>query len=869
VTFLLTDIEGSTRLWEEDSRAMSLALARHDALVGDGIERHGGLVVRSRGEGDSVFSVFDRPADAVAAALDVQRALAAEPWPTPRPLRVRVAIHTGIAEIRDEDLYGPAVNRCARLRSIAHGGQTLLSKAVADAVAATLPEGAALADLGAHRLKDLSRPEQVFQLCHASLPASFPPVRSLEALRHNLPVQLTSFIGRETEMAEVAKLLAAGRLVTVAGAGGAGKTRLALQVAAEVLERFADGVWLVELASTADPAFLPHALASAVGLREEGSRPVADALLDHLRGREALLVLDNCEHLVRPCALLAERILLACPNVRVLATSREPLGVPGETIWRVPPLSLPEPGLPPEAVADSEAVRLFLDRAALREAGFGLTHANAAAVAQICTRLDGIPLAIELAAARVGLLSPEQIAAGLDDRFRLLTGGSRTALPRQQTLRALVDWSYELLDERERLAFARLSVFAGGFGLDAAEAVCGAGGVLPEEVLGLLAQLVDKSLVIGEERGTEVRYRMLDTVRQYAQDRLAASGEAAAVRRRHRDFYAGLVERAEPELSGPDQPAWLDRLESEHDNLRAALEWSASRPDGAEPGLRQAAAMWRFWLLRGHWTEGRARLEAALAQPGDASALARAGALDAAGVLAGYQDDVTAARSLYEEALAIFTGLDDRRGVATVLNHLGIAAHLAGDYAGAGPIYRESLALWRSLGDKHYVARVLNNLGEVAQLEGDHETARALYEEALAVGRELGDRRDIATWLANLGMIARAQKEFERAAALHAEALELRRELTDKWGIVDSLEGLAGVAAERGDHERAARLFGAAEALRGEIGFPLTPSLRADYDRLVALVRDGLGAAGFSAAWEVGRAMRMEAAVAFALEAAG
>jgi predicted ATPase/class 3 adenylate cyclase len=621
ITFLFTDIEGSTRLWEEHSRAMSEALARHDNLLHGAIEAHGGVVFKRMG--DQICAAFPTAPDALGAALAAQRAVHDEPWEEAGPLPVRMALHTGTAEARDGDYFGPPLNRVRRLLDAGHGGQILLSSVTQELTCHHLPAGASLGDLGSHRLRDLQRPEQLFQLLHPDLPADLPPLRSLEAFAHNLPAQWTRFIGREQAMAEVKRLLTGSRLLTLTGVGGSGKTRLALQVAADLLEEYADGVWLVELASLADPALVPRIVAATLGLREDPGRSPTQTLLEHLRRRAVLLLLDNCEHLLLACAQLAEDVLRGCPQLRLLATSREGLGIMGEQTYVVPSLSLPDPRqLPPlDRLQEFEAVQLFADRAALSRPAFAVTPGNAGAVAQVCHRLDGIPLAIELAA-RVKVLPVEQLAERIDEMYRLLTRGSRTALPRQQTLRALIDWSYDLLSEKERALLRRMSVFAGGWTLAAAEAVCAGDGIAAVEMLGLLAQLVEKSLVQPEEPGScaergcgEVRYRLLETVRQYARERLLEVGEAAAVRGQHRDWCLSLAERAEPMLTGPEQDEWHERLEREHDNLRAALEWCVESGE-AEAGLRLAGALWWFWQVGGYLGEGRERLEKLLALPG-------------------------------------------------------------------------------------------------------------------------------------------------------------------------------------------------------------------------------------------------------------
>src|SRR5262245_42819181 len=604
VTFLFTDIEGSTQLWEQHPDAMRLALARHDACLNAAIESNGGHVFKT--VGDAFCAAFATAPDALDAALAAQQTLRAlQPSAVATAaglaLKVRIALHTGAAEARGGDYFGPALNRIARLLAIGHGGQVLLSQTTADPVHEELPPHASLRPLGSHRLRDLQRPEQVYQLLHPELPADFPPLKSLDALPNNLPRQLTRFIGREQAIVEVKRLLASSALLTLTGSGGCGKSRLALQVGADLLEEYADSVWLVELAALSDPERVPQTVATALGVRELPGRPLIQTLIDSLCPKQLLLLLDNCEHLLSACTQLTERLLQACPQVRVLASSREALGLLGEQSYRVPSLSLPDPRqLPPwERLPEFEAVQLFTDRAVLSQASFAVTEANAAAVVAVCRRLDGIPLAIELAAARVKALPVEKLNERLDDMFRLLTGGSRTALPRQQTLRALIDWSYDLLSPPERALLRRLSVFAGGWTLEAAEAVCVGDGIEGWEVLDLLTSLVEKSLVLYEEGEGEGRYRLLETVRQYARDRLLEAGESEAAREQHCDWFLALAEEAEPQLWR--EVAWVERLEREHDNLRTALEWCAA--SSPETGLRLAGALHWFWHIRGHFTE--------------------------------------------------------------------------------------------------------------------------------------------------------------------------------------------------------------------------------------------------------------------------
>jgi predicted ATPase/class 3 adenylate cyclase len=866
VTFLFTDIEGSTRLWEQHPEAMEAALARHDALLRQAIQAHGGRVFKTIG--DQFCAVFGTVAAALAAVLAAQQALRAEPWPSSTPLRIRTALYTGTARSRDEDYFGPAVNRVARLLAVGHGDQILLSAATAGALRAALPEGASLRDLGAHRLKDLQQPEHLFQLLSPGLPTEFPPLRSLEAFAHNLPSQLTSFIGRELQMAEVKQWLTTTRLVTLTGGGGCGKTRLALQVAADLLEEYADGVWLVELAPLEDPALVRQTVASALGVREEPGHLLTATLTEYLRPKSLLLLLDNCEHLLPACAQLAEGLLRACPKLRVLASSREALGIRGERTYRVPSFIVPDPELlPPLArLCEFEAVQLFADRARLSQPTFAVTQANAASVVQVCQRLDGIPLALELAAARVKALPVEKLNERLDDMFRLLTGGSRTALPRQQTLRALIDWSYDLLSPPEKGLLRRLSVFVGGWTLEAAEAVCVGEGVEEWEVLGLLTSLVEKSLALYEEQAGEGRYHLLETMRQYARDRLLETGEAERVRERHATYLLALAEEAATEFTRSVRAAWLDRLEIEYENLRAALTWSFTAGSGAETGLRLARALLQFWQVRGYLSEGRAYLEQALGREGAGQPTReRADALNAAAVLAWMQGDAGASRALFDESLAIEQITGEPWETAWSIYHLGHVVAEQGDYQKAKGLLEESLAIFRQLEHPSGIAASLVEQASVALKQGELEAARSLYEEGLRISRELGNKVSIAIALNNLGKIAREQGDTQAARDLHTEGLMIRLELGDRGGYPWSPEAFARLAAPE-NPERAARLWGAAEVLRETLGWPLPPSERAEYDRAVCVVREALGKEAFATAWSEGRAMTEAQATAYAVE---
>ena len=874
VTFLFTDIEGSTRLWEELPDAMRYALARHDALLRSAIEQQDGYVFKTIG--DAFCAAFHTAPDALTAALLAQQALTSEPWPEGVALKVRMALHTGAAEGRDHDYFGPPLNRVARLLAAGHGRQVLLSLPTEELTRDTLPAGAGLRSLGEHWLRDLNRPETVFQLLHPALPTDFAPLKSLDnpAFPNNLPRQLTSFIGREKEIEEIKTLLTKTSLLTLTGSGGCGKTRLALQVAADVLDQYPDGVWLVELAPLADPALVPQTVASSLGLSEQAGKTFVQTLTEYLKSRRLLLALDNCEHLLATCAQLGNTLLRACPHLTILASSREGLGIAGEQTYRVPSLSLPDPKqtLTVEQVSQYEAVRLFIERALGSKAEFMVTNANAPALASVCHRLDGIPLAIELAAARVRSLSLEEINVRLDNRFRLLTGGSKMALPRQQTLRALIDWSYSLLTEAEKRLLCRLSVFAGGWTLAAAEQVCGgeseAEATIEEwEVLDLLTSLLDKSLVAAETQGQGTRYRLLETVRQYGRERLLDAGAGEAVRGRHRDYFVAWAEEAAPKLRSGEQAFWLEALETEHDNLRQALACCLeAAEEGGEAGLRLGVALGWFWHIRGHYGEGRAYLAAALERTvGAEQQQVRARALNDAGNLASRQGDYAAARALFEESLTIKRELGDRKGIADSLNNLGIVAGSQSDYVATRALYEESLTIFRELGDKLSIADSLTNLGIVALNQGDYVAARVLYEESLTIRRELGDKLGIANSLTNLGIVASHQGDYRAARALFEESLTIFRELGDKLGIAECLDAFAELARHEVQEHRAARLWGAATALREGIGAPRSPQEQERFDRGVAAVRSALEDAAFDAAFAEGRAMTMEESIAYTL----
>lgn len=832
LTFLFTDIEGSTSLWETYPEAMRSALATHDALMRRSIEAQRGRIFKT--VGDAFYAVFDTAGDALTAALQAQRAIHHEKWRDIPGLRVRMALNTGQAEERDGDYFGQALNRVARLLAAAHGGQTLLSATTQTALGA-LPDDVQLRDLGERRLKDLLRPERIFQAVTADLPSDFPPLNTLEAVPNNLPTALTSFVGREREIAEAKRLLASTHLLTLTGSGGCGKTRLSLQVAADLLDTFAGGVWFVELAALTDPANVPSTLAIAMGIHEDPAKPILTSIAENVRNKTVLVILDNCEHLVGACAEVTTTLLRLCPNLRIMTSTREALGIAGETVWRVP--SLPA----------TEATRLFVDRAVAVAPAFESTEQNAAAIMEVCKRLDGIPLAIELAAARVNVLHVDQIAARLNDRFRLLTGGSRTALPRQRTLRAAIDWSYDLLSDAERTLLRRISVFSNGFTLDAAESVGSdqSGGPVPAtDTLDLLSRLVEKSLVMVEKAEYEARYSLLDMVRQYSRDRLLEAGEAEPVARRHRDYYLGLAENAAPELHGPDQVKWLDRLAQDHDNFRAALAWCQSDPESTDHSLRLAAALYRFWFMRGYFEEGRMWLADAMTRAGGSKRTPDwAKALRAAGSLASMRGDYVSARSLLEESLSIFREVNDRGAVAATLINLAQAAQFQGNHTLAQSYSEEALAKFRDLGAAQGIARGLSTLATVLHYQGEDVQARELLKESLEIYRQLKLKEGIAYVLNLLGLLAASSGDYTAARALHEESLPIHRRSGHKVNLVAALLNIGHVAIWQNDTAGADLVLLEALNIARQIAEPRWTSLALHNLGLTALRRGDYEAA--------------------------
>lgn len=801
VTLLLADVEGSTQLWQSSPDEMTAAIANLDRTLNQLVSAHDGVRPVEQGEGDSFVVAFDRASCAVTCALALQRAALA-------PLRLRIGVHTGEVQLRDEHNYiGPAINRTARLRELAHGGQTVLSGVTSDLVEDCLPPDAWLTDLGSHPLRDLPRPERVVQLCHPDLCNEFAPLRLRETIvAQHLPPQLTSFVGRDAEMGEVRAILAERRLVTLTGAGGVGKTRLALQVATLTAGDFGDGTWWADLAPVTDPDLVPATVARALGLPDQPGRSPQHRLRGHIGNRNMLMVLDNCEHVLDSTAALLTSMVGGCPRLRVLCTSREPIGLTGEVTWRVPSLSLSE-----------DAIRLFADRAAHARPGFGIADDNAATVAEICRRLDGMPLAIELAAARVRALTPHDILNGLQDRFRLLTGGSRTAVRHQQTLQASVDWSHNLLTQPERILFRRLAVFLGGFDLAAAQKVVSDSDLARHQVLDILALLVDKSLVVAETAGDATRYRLLETIRQYAQEKLTESVDAGPVRDRHRNHYTLLAET----LDGPDNidlPVLLDRAEAEIDNLRAAYAWSRENSD-TDSALRLAASLQPLWLTRGYIKEGSDWLDAGLADAESATAgvtpAAKARALADKAFLGNMREAESFASA--QRALEIARGLDDPALLARTLTTCGGLA--ARDREMAGPYLAEAEKLIRNLGDRSRLSQLLYCKALNAFIgTGDLATAVSAGTEGRDLADAIGDRNDSrgARWCLSNALFTRGF--IAQAEAQHREVMtEADAEHAVIWQV-NARASLAHVLAYRGKPDEARAV--ALEALDGaaEIG---------------------------------------------------
>ncbi len=896
IVFLFSDIEGSTKRWEAYPEAMQAALRRHDSLLRAAIGAHAGHVFKTIG--DAFCAAFHRVPDAIEAALAAQRSIEAESWGDVGGLSVRMAIHAGLADERDGDYFGPAVNRVARLLSIAHGGQIVLSGAAAGLVKNVPTSRVELRDLGQHRLRDLSQAEQVFQLLASDLREHFPPLRSVDAMPNNLPLQLSSFVARDEEIAEIKAMLSEARLATVVGTGGIGKTRATLQVAADLLETMPDGVWFVDLAPITDPHLAAGVLSSALGVRANESRSPLDDVIDHLRAHTVLLVLDNCEHVIAEAARIADAILRKCPDVKILATSREPLSISGEHVYRMPSLSVPpaDATLTPESARSYGAIALFAERACASDPRFRLDRDSTPIVAEICRKLDGVALAIELAAPRVKVFSPRQLADRLDERFRLLKGGSRSALPRQQTMRALIDWSYDLLEESERVLFRTLGIFSGGWSLEAATAICGDDPASEWEVLDRLSALVDKSLVHSEIDADAQRYRLLESLRAYAREELMRTDGFEGAARAHARYYLDVARRVDQLFirEGKSDDAFVI-ANAETGNIRAALEWSLGAANDVRLGCELAARLSILWT-RSLRFEGARWLNAATACGLDEPEIAARVLLALSHALPDGPEKVAQARA----AAVAFRQIDDPLALASALSSEAEARRAIGQYAAASQAQSEGVTLYRAHGTPAQVAAALLTLGSIATIAGDRNAARPLLEEARALNPRNGS---IATNLAELSF---ADGDFEAAVAYGREALDyfkdrhrsnacialcnlaaysLALERPDDTRtfaheglsiaiamrlpdlIALAIQHLASVAGESGALERAARLLGYVDARYAELGLQRDTSERITFERLRTRLAESFSDADIAANLSMGAAMTEDQAVAEALRA--
>jgi predicted ATPase/class 3 adenylate cyclase len=916
VTFLFTDIEGSTELAQKYPEALPALLARHHAIMRDAINAHRGFVFKIIG--DAFCAAFPSAEDALNATLAAQRALQHEAW-SPAPIKVRMGLNSGNSQ---PELDGERVvdytgyltlTLVQRVMSTAFGGQVLLSNSTAELLRGSLPSDVTLRDMGEHRLKGLLNLEHIWQLTAPDLIADFPALHTLNAIPNNLPTQLTSFIGREKEIAEIKHAIDSARMVTLTGVGGTGKTRLSLQAATELLESFPDGARWMELAQLSDPSLIPQSLAGMLGVRDAGNRPIMEAVIDYLRDKNLLLVLDNCEHLITACAKLAEELLKTCPQLKILASSREALGIAGEVAYHVPSLTLPANKPSPEELLKCEAARLFIERATTVQPHFAVTPQNAASIAQICQRLDGIPLALELAAARVKVFAVEQIADRLNDRFKLLTGGSRTALPRQQTLRAAIDWSHDLLPQEERALLRRLSVFIGGWSFEAAESICGDANL---DSLEALSHLVDKSLVVVDQQSEAARYRLLETVRQYARDKLMESGESIEIRDRHLKFFLQFVTEAEPHFRKKEMLHWFTRFETEHENVRAAFEWALE--NNPETAVEIALKLPDYWARRGQVVEGADWFDEAIARLdqlpavtgeeqhqrlglrgralvwcarvmqviGDRMTQSQQKAQDALAIAQQINDEwleafarvVFAFGSTWlgdpnnaviveaEKAEAIFRKLDDQAGVALTMVARSIyAGTIKRDIATSHRYGQEVIRMMTALELPWDVVNAMSGIAYGQFFQGNYAEARPRFEAALKGFRELGDKQFANSMQSMLAEIAKQEGDYPKALAMYTEVILIWREMGHRGAVARCLESIAFIANAQNQLKRSTRLLGAANALRQISVAVMRGPEQVEYDRELAALKSKLDESTFNAEWSIGQALNMNQAVEFAL----
>jgi predicted ATPase/class 3 adenylate cyclase len=905
ITFLLTDIEGSTELWEQNPESMRGALIRHDAIFDAAVDDHSGVHVRPRGEGDSRFAVFQDAVDAVAAAVEIQQNMASETWGIPDPLRVRIGLHTGVADLRMGDYYGSAVNRSARMRGLGNGGQILLSLTTKELVQDNLPEGVTFADMGYHTLKGLSRPENVFQLLIPGLFQEFPPLKSLENLPNNLPAQTTEFIGRKAEIEEIVKNLSkhSVRLLTLTGPGGTGKTRLSQESAAEMMDYFPDGVFFIPLAPISDPELVPTTIARTIGVREGGGLPPLENLKAYLGDKHMLLLLDNFEQVMDATGIVSE-LLAAAPDLKLILTSRIPLQVRGEQEFPVPPLDVPGINVALEEIESIECVQMFVALAQAAKPSFEFNRENSAAVAEICRRLDGLPLAIEIAAARSRMLSPQAMLKRLDESLKLLTGGPKDLPARQQTLRGAIDWSYDLLETADRTLFARLGVFVGGFTLEAAEAVCNPNDQL-DVFTGIETLLTNSLLKLANPGDDEPRFELLQTIREYALEKLVDNGELDELRQRHAEYFNQKSDEIMWQLYSARSVEFLKILETEQDNFRAALKWSLESPDRIGVGIQIAFGIFWFWYRYGHFHEGREWCERLLIQSDELGHHPlRAMVLATIGMMAMWEGDLNVAVGYALESLDIWRALEEPEGLGLSLMTAGIVLLNQGQDDRARPYLEESVEVFREIGATWLEGTALVHLGNVALGQGDIDAALVYLEKGEIIARQVGDPWQIAFAVNNRGEVARVLGEYDKAhryyveteqhyqqadaigdqarlihtlayiaqhegdletaEARFRESLESFLELGNKRGIAECLAGLAGLAAERGEVEWAVPLLAASEALLTSFGAAWWPADRVEFERSLELTRTALEQAEFEELWNQGKVFGLEEAVKYA-----
>ncbi len=919
VTFLFTDIEGSTKLWEKYPEAMKSALAKHDSILRQVVESNNGQTIKTTGDG--IHAVFSTAMDAINASLDAQRVLQTSEFFAKRPdkgknsevpICVRMGIHTGEAELREGDYYGGTLNRAARIMSIGHGGQILISETTSQIVQDHLPVDVSPLDLGQHHLKGLNRAEHIYQLNASGLQGEFPPLKSLTYATDNLPTQLTSFIGRERELMEAKSRLESARLLTLIGPGGTGKTRLSIQLGSQLIPNFKDGVWLVEFAPIADPSLIMQTIASTFDISEVPGTPLKVLVHDYLREKNLLIILDNCEHLVEASAQVADEILHIAPSIKIIASSREALGINGETVYRVPSLSLPnQDEVAKEAAMGFESVQLFVERASAANRNFQLTEENASSVAQICSRLDGIPLAIELAASRITVFSPEQIAKRLDDRFKLLTGGSRTALPRQQTLRALIDWSYDLLSDDERALLRRLSVFAGGWTFEAAETICN-----NVDVFEHLPELINKSLVVMNDEHDEPRYYLLETIRQYARDKLLENGEGEGTRNRHLRYYLEMTETARPELlKRAHELEWITRLKTEYDNIRTAIEWGLSNDPIAT--MRMIYSLTQFFIVTTFAIEGHRWGTAALkqmdllaknGQPTTNEYVAhKARLLGSMATMSFSMGDTKRSGAEAEEAIPLLRSIGNKWFMAAVMTFLTAASLQIGNTEVAIATSNEMQNLAEELDDPYIWGLVLgaasaieifanrdfakaNDLRdkteEVAKAHGSRwsygitmyssgnyyiiqkqfEKAREKLKIAMQTVQEIGSKRNVIMIKSDLAHVLRLEGNYAEAIPAYQETIIEWQRMGHRAAVAHQLECMAFIAKALEKTEKALRLLGAAEILRQKIEIDMTAQEREEYEKEVADLKVNMDEKEFTSLWAEGRSMTMDEAIELAIQ---